>query len=164
MRRLPLLALGLVLALGFTACDDTDLPTAPSSVSSVPVSLTATLARAITDEYRAETTYEGVVVDFGQVLPFVTIISAEQRHSAAIARLYTSRDLAVPPNPWTIATVPHFSTLREACAAGAAAERANIAMYDELLRTDLPADVRQVFTNNRSASLENHLPAFERCM
>ena len=33
----------------------------------------------------------------------------------------------------------------------------------ELLRADLPADVRQVFSNNRSASLVNHLPAFERC-
>jgi hypothetical protein len=50
-----------------------------------------------------------------------------------------------------------------ACAAGAAAERENIAMYDDLLRTDLPVDVRQVFSNNRSASLVNHLPAFERC-
>jgi hypothetical protein len=43
------------------------------------------------------------------------------------------------------------------------AERENIAMYDDLLRGDLPADVRQVFSNNRSASVTNHLPAFERC-
>ena len=28
---------------------------------------------------------------------------------------------------------------------------------------ELPADVRQVFTNNRAASLNNHLPAFDRC-
>jgi hypothetical protein len=36
-------------------------------------------------------------------------------------------------------------------------------MYDDMLRLSLPSDVRQVFENNRSASLVNHLPAFERC-
>jgi hypothetical protein len=36
-------------------------------------------------------------------------------------------------------------------------------MYDRLLPLELPADVRQVFTNNRRASLVNHLPAFESC-
>ena len=53
-----------------------------------------------------------VIADFGQVQPFVNVVTAEERHSAAIG---------------------------------------------------LPADVRQVFSNNRSASLVNHLPAFERC-
>ena len=46
---------------------------------------------------------------------------------------------------------------------GVVAERENIAIYDRLLPLDLPVDVRQVFENNRAASLFNHLPAFERC-
>jgi hypothetical protein len=50
-----------------------------------------------------------------------------------------------------------------ACAAGVVAERENIALYDDLLKQDLPADVRQVFESNRSASLLAHLPAFQRC-
>jgi hypothetical protein len=32
-----------------------------------------------------------------------------------------------------------------------------------LSRDDLPQDVENVFTNLQAASLNNHLPAFERC-
>jgi len=122
-----------------------------------------TLTRAIQDEFRAEAIYQGVLSDFGQVPPFVNVLSAEERHSAAIGRLFAARGLVPPASTSTVTTVPHFVTLVAACAAGAVAERENISLYDELLRADLPADVRQVFSNNRSASLVNHLPAFERC-
>jgi hypothetical protein len=93
----------------------------------------------------------------------VNVLSAEGRHSAAIGRLYAARGLAVPTSASSPSTVPHFPTVAAACAAGAVAERENIAMYDDLLRGELPADVRQVFSNNRSASVVSHLPAFERC-
>ena len=53
--------------------------------------------------------------------------------------------------------------MRAACAAGVEAETDNIALYDRLLKLNLPADVEQVFTNNRAASFNNHLPAFEAC-
>ena len=47
---------------------------------------------------------------------------------------------------------------------GVVAEREDAAFYTPYLsRTDLPQDVRNVFTNLQAASLENHLPAFERC-
>jgi hypothetical protein len=36
-------------------------------------------------------------------------------------------------------------------------------MYDEFLSLDLPDDVRTVFGNLRSASLDKHLPAFQTC-
>lgn len=121
------------------------------------------MERAIHDEYRAETTYEGVVEDLGPLTPFVNVLTAEQRHSASIAQLFVRRDLTPPPNNWTLATVPHFTSVPAACGAAAAAERGNVAMYDELLRLALPTDVRQVFENIRLASLTNHLPAFERC-
>ncbi len=117
----------------------------------------------IRDEYRAETIYEGVVADFGPVLPFTNVLTAEIRHSASLAALFRSRGLAVPVNSWTSSTVPHFPSVAAACVGGVGAERENIALYDQYLGLALPADVRRVFENNRSASVVNHLPAFERC-
>lgn len=121
------------------------------------------MERSIEDEYRAETTYQGVIDDWGQVLPFVSVLTAEQRHSASIAQLFTRRGLNVPANTWTTGTVTHYTSVPAACRAAADGERANVTMYDVLLRLTLPADVRQVFENVRLASLMNHLPAFERC-
>ena len=162
MPRPSLLCFVFALLAAFAGCDKDDSPTSPSSAT-ITSELRAALDRGIQDEYLAETTYQGVLNDFGQQQPFVNVLTAEQRHSAAIAALYTSRGLVAPPSAWTLVTVPHYSTFTAACSAAASAERANIAMYDELLRLDLPNDVRQVFTNNRAASLLNHLPAFERC-
>jgi hypothetical protein len=140
-----------------------ETPTTPSQTAPFTPGVTEALATAIDDEYRAETMYEGVVADFGLLLPFANVLQAEQRHSTSIARLFSAQGLSVPANSFTLATVPHFPTLTAACASAAAAERSNIAMYDTFLALALPADVRQVFLNNRAASLDNHLPAFERC-
>jgi len=71
--------------------------------------------------------------------------------------------MAVPASEWDADNVPRFSTLAAACAAAVDAELANIAIYDGFFALDLPADVRTVFENNRRASLQKHLPAFERC-
>lgn len=150
-----------LIAAGGVACDDHS-PTGPTAIAVDPA-LSTMLTRAIQDEYRAETIYQGVLNDFGAVQPFGNVLTAEERHSASIGRLFANRAVATPVNTWTVAAVPHFTSVPAACAAGVVAERENIALYDDLLRGDLPADVRQVFTNNRSASLVNHLPAFERC-
>jgi hypothetical protein len=151
-----------LLAGGLVACGDSSSPTAPTT-GVLSAELQNALQRSIQDEYRAETIYQGVLNDLGSLLPFVNVLTAEQRHSATIGQLYTNRGLSAPSSDWTMDRVPHFSTVSTACEAAAAAERANIAMYDDLLGLDLPYDVRQVFTNNRSASLVNHLPPFERC-
>jgi hypothetical protein len=151
-----------LLTVGGLACNDNHSPTGPTTIAIDPA-LSTLLTRAIQDEYRAETIYQGVLNDFGALQPFGNVLTAEERHSASIGRLFTNRALAVPTSTWTVGTVPHFSSVSAACAAGVVAERENIAMYDDLLRGDLPADVRQVFSNNRSASVTNHLPAFERC-
>ena len=108
--------------------------------------------------------YLGVLADLGRVFPFVNIVVAEQTHAASVARLYTNRGLTPPPNTWSVSKVPHFTTVAGACAAAAEAEIANIELYDEYLATDsLPFDVRNVFANNRAASVNGHLPAFNRC-
>jgi hypothetical protein len=162
MARYSVLYLAVPLLLGLVGCGDGDSPISPSPGTLTGEVRTA-LDRSIQDEYRSEMTYQGVVNDLGQPLPFVNVLAAEQRHSATIAGLFTRYGLSAPANAWTVATVPHYGTVGEACRAAATAERANIAMYDELLGLVLPSDVRQAFTNLRVASLQNHLPAFERC-
>ena len=146
------------------ACDSSRSPVSPTPVTAVVTpELLAALDSGIQDEYRAEAIYQGVVNDFGPVLPFTQILMAELRHSTTIAQLYTKRGLPVPASQAAVSTVPHFATVREACAAGVVAERENIALYDRLLGGVLPDDVRLVFSNNRRASLDNHLPAFVAC-
>lgn len=162
MTRVKGLAAVLSGVLLVAACDEARSPVGPSVVVLAP-DVQVALEATIQDEFRAETIYQGVINDFGTVLPFAAILTAEQRHSTAIGQLFTKRGLAVPPSAVTVATVPHFVTLRDACAAGVVAERENIALYDRYLAADLPDDVRQVFSNNRRASLENHLPAFLTC-
>jgi hypothetical protein len=153
-----------VVTIGLVACGDSSSPTAPSpSTVTLTSEVRAALERSLQDEYRAETIYQGVVEDLGPLAPFVSVLSAEQRHSASIANLFVRRGLTPPANNWTLATVPRFTSIPVACGTAATAERGNVAMYDELLRLTLPADVRQVFENVRLASLTNHLPAFERC-
>ena len=142
------------------------LTAAPLDAGSAPVTaadLTTMLTATLQDEYHAQTVYQGVLNDFGSVRPFVNIVSAEARHAQSISQLLAARGLAVPPSAWTLGSVPHFTTVPDACAAAATAEIDNIALYDRYLALDLPADVRTVFTNNRAASATAHLPAFNAC-
>lgn len=173
------LALIVVAAVALAGCgSDSTTPTSPAlpafqqaatsgsgtGVGGVADAVTLdAMNAAIQGEYHAEVTYLKVLDTFGQVQPFYNILFAEERHSEAIAGLFTNRGLAVPASVWNLGNVPTFASLPEACAAGVAAELANIALYDELLTRDLPQDVRNVFTNLRAASLEGHLPAFQTC-
>jgi hypothetical protein len=121
------------------------------------------MERAIQDEYHAEQIYEGVLDDFGELFPFANVVNAEARHSQSIARVYMNHELAVPASAWSPDNVARFTSVPEACAAAVVEEEKNIAMYDELLKEELPLDVRTVFSSNRDASLSSHLPAFRRC-
>ena len=150
------------LAVTVSACAGTPTGT-DVHVPSDPELLQA-LTEAIQDEYHAEEVYLGVIHDFGEVLPFANILGAEERHSSAIARLFQSRGWAVPVSEWTQENVAHFDSVEEACRVGVTAEVANIAVYDRLFaELALPVDVQRVFESNRAASLERHLPAFQRC-
>ena len=60
-------------------------------------------------------------------------------------------------------TAPSFATLSAACQAGAAAEIADAALYDQLKPVVTHTDILQVFNNLQSASLNSHLPSFEAC-
>ncbi len=149
----------LLAAVALTACDSEP----PTGIQPPTDDALAAMDNAIQDEYHAEAIYQGVLTDFGEVLPFYNIIFAEQRHSESIASLFVKRGLDVPASDHTVDSVPRFDSVPAACTAAVEAEIANIEMYDVLLEADLPADVRQVFQNNRRASLDHHLPAFRAC-
>ena len=120
------------------------------------------LLDALDDEFKAWTTYDQVLRDFGPARPFVNIVDAEARHIEALREVFARYGLEVPENPWT-GRVPRFASLREACEAGIEAEIANVALYDRLLRSTTRPDLLFVFRNLRRASQERHLRAFRRC-
>ena len=161
--------LGASIIAASAACSETAVPTAPTAgaSSSLPaVSMSAleqTLIDGFQDENHAYWVYRRVMADFGSVRPFSNIVYAEQQHADSIATLLRARGWTVPPSVWSLDNAPGFESVAAACRGAAQAERDNIALYDELLRQDLPDDVRAVFQNNRAASLNNHLPAFSRC-
>jgi hypothetical protein len=130
-----------------------------------PADLGEVLGLALQEEHKAEMLYRSVLEDFGSsTLPFATVADAESRHLTALERLFARREWAPPASEWTTDRFPRFDSLKDACAAGVAAELEDAALYDRyLVRDDLPRDVATVFTNLRAASLENHLPAFEAC-
>jgi len=133
-------------------------------VGELPVEVEQALDEAIDDEYKALATYREVVSKFGVVRPFSMIIGAEEQHIASLKAIYDKYGLEVPSNPWlSKVTVP--ATLQEACQVGVKAEIANAALYREKL---LPLvkdyeDITAVFESLMKASLEKHLPAFEKC-
>jgi hypothetical protein len=121
------------------------------------------LREALDDEYRAWSTYDQVLRDFGDVRPFNNIREAEGRHIRALAQLFERYYLTMPENPWA-GNVPHYKTLREACQAGVAAEIENAGLYERLMASTERHDILEVFGNLQEASQERHLPAFRRCV
>lgn len=128
----------------------------------------AAVLRALDDEYHAEAVYAATLAAFGDVRPFSNIIEAERKHQGALADLLESYGVPVPANAYLTGEKPVGAlpaSMQEVCAIGAAAEVENARLYDEDL---IPAvagysDIVAVFTNLRDVSVNNHLPAFERC-
>jgi hypothetical protein len=139
-----------------------DACTGPVGPDPTYVGLALTLA--LQEEYGAENLYRGVLLQFGaDTMPFAVIADSEARHVEALKLLFTRRpQMPLPPQPSANKTA--FGSIPEACAAGVTAEQKDADFYTWYLQqTDLPQDVRNVFTNLQAASLYNHLPAFEAC-
>jgi len=118
------------------------------------------------DEHKALATYESIMAqfsaaEFGDVAPFSGIARAEQSHINALERVFARYGVEVPAVP--AFDVPVFDSLEDACAAAAQAEIDNAALYDDFLALFTQADILRVAENLQSASLNNHLPAFEAC-
>lgn len=139
--------------------DDLEYP-----AGELPEEVIDALDLAIEDEYKAKTTYEKVVEEFGSVRPFIMIIGAEESHIASLKSIYDKYGLEVPENTWANEiTAPE--TLQLACQTGVDAEIENARLYEEDL---IPAvseyeDIIFVFENLMEASETKHLPAFEKC-
>ena len=120
------------------------------------------LNEALEDEYQSWAIYDQVIQDFGEVRPFINIRDAEARHIDALHRLFARYGVSIPDNPWP-GKVARYSSVQAACEASVIAEIANGDLYERLFKTDLRADILNVLTNLQTASLERHLPAFQRC-
>lgn len=141
-------------------------PAAPAPAAAAPAPLDertkAAILEGLADERKTEAAYEAVIARHGEVRPFRNAVRAEDRHAAFLEKLLTSRGIAVPEAKAAAVAAP--ATLREACQAALESERANVALYDRLLAGPIPDDVKSAFEHNRWASLERHVPAFERCV
>lgn len=115
---------------------------------------------AINDEYMALAEYKAIVEEFGDVMPFVRIISAEETHIQTLLNLFETYGYTVPEDQsQDYVVIPESITA--AVATAIEAEQANIAMYESFLaQEDLPDDVRLVFEQLLAAS-EHHLQAFQ---
>lgn len=119
------------------------------------------LRETLLDERRAQAFYNSVMAKHGQVRPFSNIVHAEERHEAMVESLMIRHGVAIPSDtPANLPAVP--DTLAECSRLSVQLERENIAMYDRLLIDVMEPDIRAAFENLRTASKNNHLPAFER--
>lgn len=148
---------------GDGTCDGTGPGDGTCNVTS-PEGLEAVLVEALQEEHLAEMTYRRVLADLGDVAPFSVIAESEARHVEAILGLFARREWKAPDSAWTLDNVATFDTLAAACAGGVAVEIEDGELYERLLAwEDLPQDAVNVFTNLQAVSLDNHLPAFQRC-
>lgn len=122
-------------------------------------SLSEMLLYAIEDEYTAHDEYAAIIAKYGSVRPFSNIIQSESTHISYLNPLLSTYKVSFSPES-VAAHVSVPSDLTSAYQAGVDAEIKNIAMYDQFLKADLPADVRTVFEFLKRAS-ENHLRAFK---
>ncbi len=144
-------------------CDGTGPGDGTCTITS-PEGLEAVLVEALQEEHLAEMTYRRVLADFGDVAPFSMIAESEARHVEAILGLFARREWKAPDSAWTLDNVATFETLAAACAGGVAVEIEDGELYERFLAwDDLPQDAVNVFTNLQAVSLNNHLPAFQRC-
>ncbi|MGE3074400.1 MAG: DUF2202 domain-containing protein [Dehalococcoidia bacterium] len=176
IRNIALLLGGAVaLMFGMVACGDDDddggnvqpsatatSATTPSATSSSTDAVKSALLESINEEYKAHATYQAVIDKLGNVAPFSNIVVSEQSHIDAWKTLLTKYEIAIPDDPF-LGKVTAPATKAEACTAGVAAEKEDVALYDRLMATVSEPDILAVMQQQRKVSQENHLPAFERC-
>lgn len=121
------------------------------------------LLLALNDEYLAWATYGRVNDDFSDPRPFANIQQAEGRHIERLKAVFAVYDVPVPDNKW-IGSEPAFKSLAEACKAGVDGEIANRDLYARLFESTKREDITAVYKALQSASEDNHLPAFQRCL
>jgi len=114
-------------------------------------------------EYAAYAVYDAVIQEYGEIEPYLSIRQAEANHIAALQKQLDLYGVDYPKENPYLGKVEVPDDLEAFAKAGVAAEIANVEMYDELLDkvSDYP-NIARVFENLRAASLDQHLPAFEK--
>lgn len=89
------LAVVLLISAGCQTTDNTDSYSVEPASDTDEISEEAidALGRALDDEYKARTTYDVVMAEFGEVRPFVNIREAEQKHIDSLLGLYDTYGL-----------------------------------------------------------------------
>lgn len=127
------------------------------------------------EERMARDLYKVFADTYNGARPFSNITKSEQRHFDAMGRLIDRYDLADPSAGKAAGEYAYPSLQKhydawlaqgmksqvEANKAGADLERADIATLEAALKTDAPADVKNVYSNLLAGS-RNHLAAFTR--
>jgi hypothetical protein len=163
VRSVPLLAM-LILLMSAQAASAARGRSVPRQTTlSLNTETQQALLAAVDDERKARAFYAAVMKKHGDIRPLSNIILAEERHAAALLALCRKYGVAVPEDRWASEKFDVPDRLSDVCALAAQAERDNVAIYDRLLGSVREPDIRQVMERLRAASLENHLPAFERC-
>ena len=121
------------------------------------------LREALEDEYKAWTTYDQVIQDFGPIRPFINIRDSESRHINALRQVCRDYGLTPPNNTW-IGKAPRYDSVKSACAAAVQAEIDNADLYERIMASTERPDILDVFRSLRDASQQRHLAAFRRCL
>ncbi len=117
----------------------------------------AILKEALAEERLAVATYQAIIDRYGELLPFVNILKAEENHVAALERVMTVYGVDTATDPVNV-TVP--DTLEEAIAAAIALEKEDISIYEKYTSQMDIQQIQTVFTRLERAS-ESHLWALE---
>ncbi|MEN8252960.1 MAG: DUF2202 domain-containing protein [Patescibacteria group bacterium] len=141
---------------GCLLVEDADYPVGELSEETIEY-----LKAGLADERKALATYEATIEKFGTVKPFINIARAEEHHISMLKALFDKYGLKIPEDTTQIGALP--ATLQEVCTVGVQAEIDNDQLYQDMIPNIKEQDIREVFTALAAASLENHLPAFERC-
>ncbi len=137
-------------------------PAAGAALTPLSAAEGEALQKAILEEYGALNLYQAVIDQFGAVYPFTMIAQGEQQHVNVLLAQAAKYGVTAPANPG-LANPLAVDSLTQACQLGVEAEIADAALYDELMAVTAHSDLLRVYANLQSASLNNHLPAFEAC-
>lgn len=120
------------------------------------------LQAAIVEEYMAYNTYNEIINEYGQVVPFSRIVNAEQKHAEALLRLADNYSVAIPENVGQTFDIS-YTNLVEACQVGVQVETMDAADLQKMISETENPNLIRVYTNLMNASLNKHLVAFEAC-
>jgi hypothetical protein len=167
IKRVPVffLAAILVTAVPTAVFSETSVYGNKAAADDMNLTIEKMLRYAVEDEYLARAEYNAIMDTYGTIRPFSSIEKAEENHINIIKKIYSQRNIAIPPDEGAghAVTPP---TLRSAFETGIQAEIDNIAMYERFLNENEldkkeNEDVKNLFQNLKQAS-ENHLRAFRR--